>query len=249
MANNNRKLVNRIMTTSIIVLLIAAAILLSIDPIKNYRRNKLVKDAVSDIKNQISIDKPDDITLEVPEITYVVKKDDVKIEGEEMEFYGTSEEQEIQRQEFEEAYNSLPEYVSLNCIGLIEIDSIGQCDPIWDNDSIVDLRYGIGHHQTSVLPGEEGNCCLLGHHMRVEGVFFNKLIDVKIGDIVKITTIDGKEYSYEVDDRQIVDPVNLHDYVDADDGYGTQITLVSCTYTDQGTMRIVVIGHLLEGEA
>lgn len=246
--DNKRKIVNRIMTTLIVLLLIAAAVLLLIDPIKNYRRKKLVNDAVTDIKEQINT-QPELLTLDVPEITYVVNKNDVKIEGEEMEFYGTAEEQEIQRKEFEEAYASLPDYVSLNCIGLIEIESIGQCDPIWDNDSIVDLRYGIGHHQTSVLPGEEGNCCLLGHHMRVEGVFFNKLIDVKIGDIVKITTIDGKEYSYEVDDRQIVDPVNLHDYVDADDGYGTQITLVSCTYTDQGTMRIVVIGHLLEGEA
>lgn len=239
MANNN-KIINRILTTLIVILVFAAIILLLIDPIKNMKRKEIVEEAVVEIKTQI--------TAEVPEITYVVNKNDVKIEGEEVEFFGTPEEQEEQRKEFEEAYNSLPDNVTLNCIGLIEIDSIGQCDPIWDNDTVIDLRYGIGHHQSSCMPGEEGNFTLLGHHMRVEGVFFNKLIDVKINDLVKITTIDGKEYIYQVDDRQIVDPMYLEDYVDADDGYGKQITLISCTYTDAGTMRIIVIGHLLEGE-
>ncbi|MCQ2467357.1 MAG: sortase [Clostridia bacterium] len=238
---SKKKVVNSILTTLIVVLLIAAVILLLIEPIKNYRRNKIVEDTVEEIKEQI-------IVPDVSEITIVVGKDDVQIEGEDMDFYGTPEEQEQQRKEFEEAYANLPDYVTLNCIGLIEIDSIGQCDPIWDNDTIVDLRYGIGHHQSSCLPGEEGNCTLLGHHMRVEGVFFNKLIDVKIGDLIRITTVDGKEYVYQVDDRQIVDPIYLEDYVDADDGYGKQITLISCTYTDAGTMRIIVIGHLIEGE-
>ncbi len=238
---SKKKIVNSILTTLIVVLLIAAVILLLIEPIKNYRRNKIVEDTVEEIKEQI-------IVPDVSEITIVVGKDDVQIEGEDMDFYGTPEEQEQQRKEFEEAYANLPDYVTLNCIGLIEIDSIGQCDPIWDNDTIVDLRYGIGHHQSSCLPGEEGNCTLLGHHMRVEGVFFNKLIDVKIGDLIRITTVDGKEYVYQVDDRQIVDPIYLEDYVDADDGYGKQITLISCTYTDAGTMRIIVIGHLIEGE-
>lgn len=245
--DNKRKIVNRIMTTLIVLLLIAAAVLLLIDPIKNYRRKKLVNDAVTDIKDQIN-SQPELLTLDVPEITYVVNKNDVKIDGEEMEFYGTAEEQEVQRKEFEEAYASLPDYVSLNCIGLIEIESIGQCDPIWDNDTIIDLRYGIGHHQSSCMPGEEGNFCLLGHHMREEGVFFNKLIDVQIGDLIRITTIDGKEYIYQVDDRKVINPSVLEDYVDADDGYGKQITLVSCTYTAEGTMRIIVIGHILEGE-
>lgn len=238
---SKKKVVNSILMTLIVVLLIAAVILLLIEPIKNYRRNKIVEDTVEEIKEQI-------IVPDVSEITIVVGKDDVQIEGEDMDFYGTPEEQEQQRKEFEEAYANLPDYVTLNCIGLIEIDSIGQCDPIWDNDTIVDLRYGIGHHQSSCLPGEEGNCTLLGHHMRVEGVFFNKLIDVKIGDLIRITTVDGKEYVYQVDDRQIVDPIYLEDYVDADDGYGKQITLISCTYTDAGTMRIIVIGHLIEGE-
>lgn len=238
---NKKKVINTILTTLIVVLLIAAVILLLIDPIKNYRRKKIVDNTVEEIKEQI-------IVPDVTEITFVVGKDDVQIEGEDVEFFGTPEEQEQQRKEFEEAYANLPDYVTLNCIGLIEIESIGQCDPIWDNDTIVDLRYGIGHHQSSCMPGEEGNFTLLGHHMRVEGVFFNKLIDVKIGDLVKITTIDGKEYIYQVDDRQIVDPIYLEDYVDADDGYGKQITLISCTYTDAGTMRIIVIGHLIEGE-
>ena len=73
-------------------------------------------------------------------------------------------------------------------------------------------------------------------------------MDVKIGDTVKITMLDGTEYIYVVDRTIVIDPMDLEYYVDGDDGTGRQITLVSCTYTGEGTMRILVIGHILEGE-
>lgn len=220
---------------------LAAVFFLLLDPIRNKMREDKVSEAVENIELQI-------LEPEVTEFTFVVPKNANKINGEDYDIYGDDDHREEKLKEMQEAFDSLPDEVTLTGLGLIEIESINCKDPIWDNDTIIDLRYGIGHHRSSVLPGEEGNCCLLGHHMRKEGVFFNKLIEVQIGDSIKITTVDGHEYIYIVDKTIVIDPSELENYVDADDGTGRQITLVSCTYTDAGTMRILVIGHILEGE-
>ena len=236
----NRRISNILLVLAGLFIIVAVIFFL-IDPIKDKMREEEVDTAVSEIKQNIII--PD-----VTEFTYVVPKNANEVNGEEYDFYGDEEEQAQMRQEIEDAMEALPDDVTLNCLGLIEIPSIECCDPIWDNDSVIDLRYGIGHHRSSVLPGEEGNCCLLGHHMKKTGVFFNRLIEVQVGDTIKITTIDKKEFTYIVDKTVVIDPSVLEDYVDADDGEGTQITLVSCTYTNTGKMRIIVIGHILEGE-
>lgn len=237
----DRRISNLLLVLAVLCMLVAIFFLL-IDPIKNKMREDAVDDVVSEMEQQIMV--PD-----VTEFTFVVPKNANKINGEDYDVYGGDEiEKQARIAEMEAAFEDLPDEVTLTGLGIIEIDSIGCKDPVWDNDTVIDLRYGIGHHRTSVLPGQDGNCCLLGHHMRKEGVFFNKLIDVKIGDTVKITTVDGTEYIYIVDKTIVIDPSELENYVDADDGTGKQITLVSCTYTDAGTMRILVIGHILEGE-
>lgn len=236
----NKRISTVLLILALIFALIAGGLLL-VDPIKNHMRKKTVDNVVEDVKKEI-------LKADVTEYTFVVSKDANKVSGEDYDVYGDGEDEEAMRAEIDAALAELPDDVTLNCIGIIEIPSIDCCDPVLDNDSVIDLRYGIGHHRSSVLPGEDGNCCLLGHHMRVEGVFFNKLIDVKIDDVVKITLIDGREYNYIVDKTIVVDPSELEDYVDGDDGTGKQITLVSCTYTSEGTKRILVIGHILEGE-
>lgn len=238
--DKNKKISTVLLILALVFALIAVVLLL-VDPIKNHIRKNKVETVVEDVKAEI-------LKADVTEYTFVVSKDANKVSGEDYDVYGNGEDEEAMRAEIDAALAELPDDVTLNCIGIIEIPSIDCCDPILDNDSVIDLRYGIGHHQSSVLPGEDGNCCLLGHHMRVEGMFFNKLIEVKIGDTVKITLIDGSEYNYIVDKTIVVDPSELEDYVDGDDGTGKQITLVSCTYTNEGTKRILVIGHILEGE-
>ncbi|MCR5617017.1 MAG: sortase [Clostridiales bacterium] len=239
-----RKKNNRISAVLLVLALlfaIVAGILLLIDPIKNRMRKKEVEVQIEQVEKLIL--QPD-----VTEYTIVVSKDANKVNGEDYDIYGDGEDAEQIRAEIEKSLEEMPDDVTLNVLGLIDIDSIDCHFVVFDNDSVIDLRYGIGHHRSSVLPGEEGNCCLLGHHMRVEGMFFNKLIDVKIGDTVKITMLDGTEYIYVVDRTVVIDPMDLEYYVDGDDGTGRQITLVSCTYTGEGTMRILVIGHILEGE-
>ena len=235
------RMISNILLVLALLFAIVAAVLLLIDPIKNRMRKKEVEEQIEQVEKLI-------IQPDVTEITFVVPKDANKVNGEDYDIYVEGEDAEAVKAEIEAALADMPDNVTLNVLGMIDIDSIDCHFVVFDNDTVVDLRYGIGHHQSSVLPGEEGNCCLLGHHMRVEGMFFNKLIEVKIGDQVKITTLDGKEYIYIVDKTIVVDPSDLEDYVDGDDGEGKQITLVSCTYTGEGTKRILVIGHILEGE-
>ena len=235
------KIISNVLLVLALLFAIVAAIFLLIDPIKNRMRKKEVEAQVEKVEEII-------IRPDVTEYTIVVSKDANKVNGEDYDIYAEGADAEAIKAEIEAALEEMPDDVTLTVLGMIDIDSIDCHFVVFDNDTVIDLRYGIGHHQSSVLPGEEGNCCLLGHHMRVEGMFFNKLIDVKIGDQVKITMLDGKEYIYIVDKTIVVDPSELEDYVDGDDGTGKQITLVSCTYTGEGTKRILVIGYILEGE-
>ena len=88
---------------------------------------------------------------------------------------------------------------------------------------------------------------VLGHRMRAEGKLFNRLGDVKLDDLIIITTIEGQTYTYKVDTiHEMVAPEDLDLYVDIDDGEGTQITLVTCTPLGVATHRLLIIGHLVE---
>lgn len=225
-----------------VVCLIVGVALLLIEPIKNYRRNKIITNTIDDIKIQMAEEPVSDV---IPVYTMVVDKNDNVVNGEEYDYFGTDEEQAEQQRLFDEAMANLPDDVTLTCIGIISIDSAGIEEPIWDNDSVIELRYGTGHHQTSCLPGESGNCTILGHRMRSTGTIFNRLNEVAIGDSINIITIDGSEFVYEVDRVIVIDPLDLESYIDADDGEGSQITLVTCEYTAEGKMRLLVIGHLV----
>ena len=237
---------NRILLVVAAVLFITGVVLILIEPIKNYKRKSIINNAVTDIKSQIAIDATVGSDATVPQFTMIVDRDANPANGEDYDYFGDDAQQEEQRRMMEEALANLPQDVTLNCIGLIQIESVGIEEPIWDNDTVVDLRYGTGHHQTSVMPGEDGNCTILGHRMRSTGTIFNRLNEVVIGDSIVITTIDGSVFVYTVDNIMVIDPVNLEDYIDADDGEGTQITLVTCEYTDAGKMRLIIVGHMTE---
>ncbi len=56
---------------------------------------------------------------------------------------------------------------------------------------------------TSARPGETGNIVMYSHNTRN---LFGKLSRVKKGDVITLTTQDGKEHGYAVTDRVIVNP-------------------------------------------
>mgnify|MGYP003295519976 CR=1 FL=1 len=110
------------------------------------------------------------------------------------------------------------------------------------------LRYGAGHYADSVMPGEEGNCSILGHHLRAYGSMFNRLGEVEVGDSIVVQMLNGDEFTYIVDRTFVVDPMYLVDYIQGSSQEGTAITLVTCTYSGEEKLRLLVVGHLEETE-
>ena len=82
------------------------------------------------------------------------------------------------------------------------------------------LRRAVGHIPRTALPGAAGNVGLAGHR----DTFFRPLKDVKIGDEIQVSTLNGT-FKYEVVSLRIVDPENVG--VLAPSGENV-LTLVTC---------------------
>lgn len=262
--NRRSRRKSRILLILAILLLLGGVALLLVDPIKNYMRNKKVDEAISLIQSAIpdnngngadgsgngngSGDSADgqnsSLESEPVVVTMRVPKDGNEVDGEDYDYFGENEIENAQISSMiDDAYQELPDYVTLTAIGLLDIDSVNIHIPIWNEASTVSLRYGGGHYESSVLPGQEGNCSILAHHMRTESMFHN-LDQVETGDIIRITAVDGTIYNYVADLILIVSAEELPDYLDGSITDTKQITLVTCTYTSTGKMRLLVIGHL-----
>lgn len=141
----------------------------------------------------------------------------------------------------------LPKDVVLTAVGTIQMDKIDLNLPLLDSALIVPLRYGAGILEGTALPGEDGNCVVLGHRMKAYGKLFNRLGEMSIGDSIVITRMDGTVYTYIVDTIiPKLDPTYLKDYIGKDAGTGKQLTLITCTPTGVGTHRLIIIAHLQE---
>ncbi|MBO4474246.1 MAG: sortase [Clostridiales bacterium] len=224
---------NIILLSVALICLIVGVILLLIDPIKNMKRQKITDDMMESIVNN-------------SQATFVVKSSGNEVSGEEFEYYYGDEEVAGSSIDYDTMVAELPEEVVLTALGSIKIASVDIDIPLWDDATIVSLRYGAGRLAGTADPGQEGNMTVLGHRMRAEGKLFNRLGEVKIGDTIEITCIDGNKYIYVVDTiHEAVLPEDLDYYIDIDDGTGKQITLVTCTPTGVATHRLLVIGHVL----
>ncbi len=132
--------------------------------------------------------------------------------------------------------------VFVEYIAQMGIDSIDLNMPIVWGCDYPQLQVGLGWYQNSGKIGEDGNAVILGHRMLEYGRHFNRLNEVKEGDIITISTKE-KNYSYQVT-RNFVVPVNqMFDYFDAQPGE-KEITLVTCT--NQGDTRILVQANLVK---
>ena len=84
--------------------------------------------------------------------------------------------------------------------GVLTIPSINvELDMLYGTTSNL-LKKGVGHDNSSYLPGEGGSIILMGHNFRQ---FLGSLPNAKIGDEIKLTT-DYGEFSYFIYDTKIV---------------------------------------------
>lgn len=229
-----RKIRNVILLGIAAICLIVGVILLLIDPIKNWKRQKITDDMMESI-------------VENSQSTFVVKSSGNEVNGEDIEYYYGEEAYGSSPADYDSVVAQLPEEVVLTALGTIKISSVDIDIPLWDGATLVSLRYGAGRLDGTADPGQEGNMTVLGHRMRAEGKLFHSLGDVKLGDAIEITCIDGNKYTYIVDTiYDSVNPGDLDYYIDIDDGTGKQITLVTCTPLGVATHRLIIVGHLQE---
>ncbi len=234
-----RRRINNVLLIVSIVLCIAGIALLLVDPIKNKMRKKAVNEGLSAIESQINSTDPN------VEMTFVVPVNGNEIEGEGYDYFGDDIEGTVN---IEDELSASDGYATLNGIGIIDIESIECRIPVWDEATVLSLRYGAGHYPDSVMPGENGNCSILAHHMRETGSMFNRLDEVQYGDLVRLEMVDGNVYTSEVDTIEIISAEELDARIAGSYYSDARITLVTCTYTANGKMRLIVSGSLVDDQ-
>ena len=105
-------------------------------------------------------------------------------------------------------------------IGRIEITRLGISVMVIEGTVKRTLRHAAGHIKGTALPGERGNVGISGHR----DTFFRPLRNVKLDDIVTLTTLNG-DYRYRVVSTKVVKPSDVS-VLNSD---GSEIlTLVTC---------------------
>lgn len=226
-----------------LILFAAGIVFLLIDPVKAYLRQQKVNSALKYAEEIVEVPAETDAAEETTAPTFVVDRDANQVNGESYDFFGTDEEIAAREAEMNAAIDSLPQEVTLTYYGILKIDSIELNMPVWNTADVIALRYGGGHYEDSADPGEDGNCTILAHHMRDYGSMFNRLGEVEVGDEITLTTMDSRVHTYEVYETKVVYPQDLLDYIAADSSEEERLTLVTCTYTSEGTLRLLVFAH------
>ncbi len=236
---HNRRKINTILIILSGVLIIAGVIFLLIEPYKAWKRSQITENAMDVIQSEMSAGNT--------EITIVVPKDGNAAAGESIDYYGDEAAIiEMQESQANAAASSSSSDVTLTCVGVLKIDAIGQELPVWDVATETSLRYGLGLYEYSVIPGENGNSTILGHHYK-NGTAFAKINKLVAGDQVIFTATDGTVYTFVVETSLVIPKEDLLNYIDASVSSEPQLTLVTCAYENgQSTLRQLVICKLAQ---
>ncbi len=90
-----------------------------------------------------------------------------------------------------------------DAVAMIRIPKIGVDNAVVQGVKVEDLRKGPGHYPDTPLPGQLGNAAIAGHRTTY-GQPFNRLDELKPGDEIKVTTLQGT-YRYLVDTQTDAD--------------------------------------------
>lgn len=220
---------------------VAGVIFLLIDPIRSWRRTKITDEAMTVIESRISENAANPDAKDTTPMTIIVPRDGNEVAGESYDYFADDEELTELEEEVEEMEKNLPKNIELTCIGVLKIDKIDLSLPCWSVASRVALRYGLGHYEQSVMPGEVGNSTILGHRNRHTSTMFYRLWEVKKGDKVVFEKADGTRLTYKVKEVRFVSPKKLFDNIVAEASSKEQLTLVSCaTELGKGFRRLVI---------
>jgi len=127
-----------------------------------------------------------------------------------------------------------PELKGYSVIARIDIDSIDIHLPVLAETSPEALKVSACYYEGE-MPGEDGNTVITGHHYS-NGSIFGHLDDIKVGDTVLITMLDGSTYTYTVYELDHITPDHPEKLDDTE--YARELTLLTCE--SHGNGRLVV---------
>lgn len=126
-----------------------------------------------------------------------------------------------------------------NVVGLLEIPKIKIKYPILETASKRALEISIAMLETDNGVNEVGNTTILGHNYR-NNMFFSKNRNLKNGDKVKITDMEGTTIEYVIYDMKYVSPSETS-FMRRDTDGKREITLSTCN--DDSSERLVILAR------
>lgn len=127
--------------------------------------------------------------------------------------------------------------------GIINIEIIDLELPILTDASDKNLKLSVASIKGTGKPGQIGNYSIAGHRSHTYGKNFNRLNEVRIGDIIKIDN-GNEQYEYEVIEKIYVKPDEV--WVLEGNNIDKEITLVTCHPMINPTHRLIVKGKIME---
>lgn len=131
--------------------------------------------------------------------------------------------------------------VDKSVVAKIKIKKIDVLMPVLVGATEKNLNRGAAIIKGSSAFGEVGNVSIAGHRGRSYGVFFNRLNEIKNGDVIEIVTKE-KIYKYTVYKVHIVEPEDVS--VLNSNGKDKILTLVTCDPVKNPTHRLII--HALQ---
>lgn len=256
MDKSKKLLLSNILLFAAAALLVAGIIVISADMIKRHLRQEKIDEATAGMediiaRNRAALEAAGDGDYEEAVMTLVIDPSELEVYGEDYDYYYNDYSDEVISAQRDSVNNEISNantgYITIQGVGILDIPAIDLHVPIWETTNSDTLRYGVGHYVNSVSPGNYGNCTIVGHHMLKYGSIFNRLEEVQIGDIINITDMRGHQYTYFVDELLVVTAQEMLDHVSGGITDTRQVTLITCVYTDQGKLRLLVIGHIQDG--
>ncbi len=126
-------------------------------------------------------------------------------------------------------------------VGKIAIPRISLTQYVVEGTDESQLALGPGHYAGTPLPGEQGNVAIAGHRTTY-GAPFNHLAELKVGDPIYLTSLEGIRYRYVVAKRPF--SVLPTDLAVLDDFGDDRLTLTTCTPEFSAAERLVVVALL-----
>lgn len=120
-------------------------------------------------------------------------------------------------------------------VGRVEIPELHLSDVIFQGTGAHVLDEGVGHLDTSALPGEPGNVVLAAHR----DTFFRDLRNIRKGETVRVITPYGTR-TYAVDSLQVVDPTEVDVMAPTPTPALTLITCYPFHYIGHAPKRFIV---------